>query len=56
VRPGDNEEVLAARVLRQEHRIYPLALRWFLEERLVVEHGLVRVGGAEASQSIFAEE
>ena len=56
VRPGDNEEMLAARVLRQEHRIYPLALRWFLEDRLVVEHGLVRVSGAEASQSIFAEE
>ena len=56
VRPGDTEEMVAARVLRQEHRIYPLALRWFLEERLVIADGLVRVGGAEASQSIFAEE
>lgn len=56
VRPRDTEETLAARVLRQEHRIYPLALRWFVEDRLIVENGLVRVSGAEASQWIFAEE
>ncbi len=34
VLPGDTEETLAARVLRQEHRIYPEAVRWFLEDRL----------------------
>jgi phosphoribosylglycinamide formyltransferase-1 len=31
---GDNEDSLAARVLAQEHRIYPQAVRWFLEDRL----------------------
>ncbi|HET7598441.1 MAG TPA: phosphoribosylglycinamide formyltransferase [Burkholderiales bacterium] len=31
---GDSEAQLAARVLRQEHRIYPSAVRWFCEERL----------------------
>jgi phosphoribosylglycinamide formyltransferase 1 len=56
VRVGDTEATLAARVLQQEHRIYPLAIRWFVEGRLVVENGLVRVSGTEASQSIFAEE
>jgi phosphoribosylglycinamide formyltransferase-1 len=56
VRAEDTEAALAARVLRQEHRIYPLALRWFLEDRLVVENGLVRVNGTEARQSIVAEE
>jgi phosphoribosylglycinamide formyltransferase-1 len=56
VRPGDTEETLAARVLRQEHRIYPLALRWFVEGRLVVEKGTVRVKGADANQALFAEE
>jgi phosphoribosylglycinamide formyltransferase-1 len=30
VLPGDTVETLAARVLVQEHRIYPMALRWFL--------------------------
>lgn len=56
VRAGDTEAALAARVLRQEHRIYPLAIRWLAEGRLVVENGLVRVNGPEASQSILADE
>ena len=56
VRAGDSEAALAARVLRQEHRIYPLAMRWLVEGRLVVENGLVRVNAPEASQSILAEE
>ncbi len=34
VQPGDDEDALAARVLVQEHRIYPQALRWICEERL----------------------
>ena len=56
VRAGDTETTLAARVLRQEHRIYPLAIRWFAEGRLVVDDGRVRVNGAGADQSILAEE
>jgi phosphoribosylglycinamide formyltransferase-1 len=56
VRAGDTEATLAARVLRQEHRVYPLAIRWFAEGRLLVENGLVRVNGAEANQSILADE
>jgi phosphoribosylglycinamide formyltransferase-1 len=56
VRAGDSEAALAARVLKQEHRIYPLATRWFVEGRLVVENGLVRVDGIEAGQSVLAEE
>jgi phosphoribosylglycinamide formyltransferase-1 len=34
VLPDDDAEQLAARVLAQEHRIYPLAVRWFAEGRL----------------------
>lgn len=56
VRVGDSEATLAARVLQQEHRIYPLAIRWFLENRLIVENGLVRVNGAPANQAILVEE
>lgn len=59
VRPGDSEAALAARVLQQEHRVYPLAIRWFVEDRLVIENGLVRVTGVDAgqsSQSILVEE
>ena len=38
---GDDEARLAARVLAQEHRVYPLAVRWFVEERLHVVDGRV---------------
>ena len=31
VEPGDTQERLAARVLKEEHRIYPQAVRGFLE-------------------------
>jgi phosphoribosylglycinamide formyltransferase 1 len=56
VRAGDTEATLAERVLRQEHRIYPRVVRWFVEGRLVVENGLVRVNGSEAEQSLLVEE
>ncbi|HYA19652.1 MAG TPA: phosphoribosylglycinamide formyltransferase [Burkholderiales bacterium] len=45
---ADDSETLAARVLEQEHRIYPQAIRWFAENRLVIENQCVRVMGAEA--------
>jgi phosphoribosylglycinamide formyltransferase-1 len=38
VLPGDDAERLAARVLEQEHRIYPLAVRWFATGRLRLDH------------------
>jgi phosphoribosylglycinamide formyltransferase-1 len=41
VLPGDDEDILAARILAQEHRIYPQAIRWFLEGRLRLEGGRV---------------
>lgn len=37
----DDEASLAARVLEQEHRIYPQAVRWFVEGRLAIEGGRV---------------
>ena len=39
VRPGDDEDTLAARVLATEHVIYPLAVRWFVEGKLRVDEG-----------------
>ncbi len=38
----DDEQTLAARVLEQEHIIYPQALRWLAEDRLVIEGDRVR--------------
>src|ERR1700686_4233481 len=34
VMPDDDEKSLAARVLEQEHAVYPLAIRWFLDDLL----------------------
>jgi phosphoribosylglycinamide formyltransferase-1 len=49
VLPGDDEVTLSARVLVQEHRIYPQAVRWFVEDRLTLsEAGRVRVRGEAA--------
>jgi phosphoribosylglycinamide formyltransferase 1 len=54
VRPGDTPEALAARVLRQEHVIYPRALRWFLDGKLVVRGGTVSVKGNDA-QLVYSD-
>lgn len=47
VRPDDTAEVLAARVLREEHRIYPQAVRWFAEGRVRLLGGRVAIDGAD---------
>jgi phosphoribosylglycinamide formyltransferase 1 len=43
VREGDDEETLSSRILRQEHRAYPSAVRLFVEGRLRLEGRVVRV-------------
>jgi len=43
VLPGDTEDRLAARVLAEEHRIYPQAVRWFIEGKLKLEDGRVMI-------------
>lgn len=47
VMPGDTEETLAARVLQQEHRIYPEAVRWFMKDRLKLSDNSVEVSDAD---------
>jgi phosphoribosylglycinamide formyltransferase-1 len=50
---GDDADTLAARVLRQEHVLYPRAVRWFVEDRLTIAGGIVRVAGG-AEQLVYA--
>ena len=51
VLPDDTEERLAARVLAEEHRIYPQAVRWFLEGRLrLAADGTVTVDATRSPQ------
>ena len=41
----DTEETLTARILRQEHRLYPMVVRWFGEGRISESGGKVAVKG-----------
>lgn len=54
VRAGDTAASLAARVLKQEHAIYPRAARWFIDGKLVIENAVVRVkdGNADANAQL----
>ena len=56
VKPADDAERLAARVLAQEHRIYPQAVRWLLDGKLAVEDGVVRVRAPGARQWLLADD
>jgi len=51
VQPGDSEKTLAARVLKVEHRIYPLALKLVAEGRVRIENGRCLVDGAPVPES-----
>ncbi len=42
VLPGDTGDTLSARVLRQEHQIYPRAVRWFVDDALPTSDGVVQ--------------
>jgi phosphoribosylglycinamide formyltransferase-1 len=55
VRRDDTAASLAARVLRQEHAVYPRAARWFIEGKLVIESGVVRVEGGD-EQLVLARD
>jgi len=48
VRPADTASALAARVLEQEHVIYPRAAKWFLDGKLAVAGNAVHVKGGDA--------
>ena len=46
VLPADTGDDLARRILEQEHRVYPQAIKWFAEGRLALEGRTVRIKGA----------
>jgi phosphoribosylglycinamide formyltransferase-1 len=50
--PGDDPDTLAARVLEQEHRLYPLAIRWFAEGRLRLEGDRVWFDGEALAEPL----
>jgi phosphoribosylglycinamide formyltransferase-1 len=57
VHAGDDAATLAARVLEQEHRIYPLVVRWFAEGRLTLDaEGRPRLDGRVLTEPLLLEE
>ena len=51
----DDAAKLAARVLAQEHVVYPRAVRWFVDGRLTLGNGVVHVKGSDAQLILAAE-
>ena len=47
VMPDDTADTLAARVLVQEHQLYPRAIRLFIEDRLSIENGRVHIANPQ---------
>jgi phosphoribosylglycinamide formyltransferase-1 len=49
----DDEASLAARVLTQEHQVYPLAVRWFAEGRLRLVDGRVLLSATQDATGVL---
>ena len=49
----DTEETLSARILRQEHRLYPLVVRWFAEDRIALAAGHVAIRGVRPDAALL---
>lgn len=54
VTADDTPASLAARVLREEHRIYPIAIRWFVEGRVTLRGDTLYVDGRPQSGPVQA--
>lgn len=52
---GDDAPRLAERVLRAEHRLYPAAVRWLVEDRVQVRAGRAEIDGVDASARLLWE-
>lgn len=50
---GDTEETLSARILRQEHRLYPMVVRWFGEGRIAIDGDRVTVAGVACDATLL---
>ena len=48
----DTEDTLAARILREEHRIYPQAIQFYAEGRIEVKDRKVHIGGIDKIPAI----
>lgn len=51
---GDDADILASRILVQEHQIYPLAAQWFCDGRLSLNNGIPQLDGKTLPDPGFA--
>ena len=56
VEETDTPDELAARVLEKEHIIYPLAVKWFCEQRLVLKNDKAHIDNTPLTQPIMLTE
>jgi phosphoribosylglycinamide formyltransferase 1 len=54
--PGDDAEAVAQRVHEQEHRIYPLVVRWFCQNRLQQQSDKALLDGLLLSDHGYAND
>jgi phosphoribosylglycinamide formyltransferase-1 len=50
---SDTADTLAARILRQEHLLYPMVVRWFGEGRVTLKDGKVQVAGVSPGSTLL---
>jgi len=55
VRDGDDEASLAARVLEQEHRIFPRTIEWFASGRLTLREGRAWLDGQPLASPLVVD-
>ena len=52
----DNADILASRVLTQEHAIYPIVIKWLADERLTMKNRKAYLDGLELGTHGYAAE
>ncbi len=53
---GDDVAQLSQRVLAAEHELYPLVVRWLVEERVALRNGLIVWRGTEPSRLLQGQD
>lgn len=49
----DTAEILKQRILKQEHLIYPMAIRWIAENRVRIEGDRVKINGIKMTENVI---
>lgn len=54
--PQDSIEDIEARTREQEYRIYPMVVKWFVEDRLILKNGIAYLDGNPLPAQGYASE